>query len=61
MGYLYQMRGYSNDEVASYLRFNDTINFPPFVQTLDRPGAEQPAPATGKLGVAAIGAARLKA
>ena len=21
------MRGYSNDEVASYLRFNDTTNF----------------------------------
>ncbi|SEH77611.1 AraC-type DNA-binding protein [Stutzerimonas xanthomarina] len=25
--YLYQMKGYSNDEVASYLRFNDTTNF----------------------------------
>lgn len=25
--YLYQMKGYSNEEVASYLRFNDTTNF----------------------------------
>lgn len=24
---LYQMKGYSNEEVASYLRFNDTTNF----------------------------------
>ena len=25
--YLYQLKGYSNEEVAGYLRFNDTTNF----------------------------------
>ena len=25
--YLYQVRGYGNEEVAAYLQFNDTTNF----------------------------------
>ncbi len=38
--YLYQVRGYGNEEVAAYLQFNDTTNFRRSFKRSDRPGAE---------------------